>query len=146
MTYPDLIDRLEKAEGGDQDLSLAVNLALEGGEAVTYTANYIMEPRWAIRRQSANHVGGFAKEPNYPVTESLDAALALAERVLPGWLWDVTTITTAIGGIRKPLAVVMDPDGDNDDIRTYGSAATPALALCIAILKARASSEGEGEK
>ena len=73
--------------------------------------------------------------------KSLDAALALAERVLPGWLWQVTTITTAIGGIRKPFAVVMNPDDDNDDIRTFGEATTPALALCIAILKARATQE-----
>lgn len=69
---------------------------------------------------------------------SLDAALALAERVLPGWLWDVTTITTAVGGLRKPLASVVRPDQqEGEEIKTWGYASTPALALVIAIIRAK---------
>lgn len=134
----DLIKRLEAAEAGDQDLSLEVNIALEGGEPVGKTANYVMEPYWAIRRPNPAYVGGFENGPNYPVTTSLDAALALAERVLPGWLWDVTTITTAVGGLRKPLASVVRPDQpEGEEIKTWGYASAPALALCIAILRAK---------
>jgi hypothetical protein len=74
---------------------------------------------------------------------SLDASLALAEKVLPGWLWDVTTITTAFGDLRKPLASVVRPDQpEGEEIKTWGYASTPALALCIAILRAK---QGEGE-
>lgn len=59
---------------------------------------------------------------------SVDAALALAERVLPGWVWDVTSTGTSW----------IMPASD-DDRHFMASAATPALALCIAILRARAT-------
>ena len=60
-------------------------------------------------------------------TTSLDRALALAERVLPGWGWSA-------GGSRgEHYARIDTPDG-RDFEESY--AATPALALCLAILKA----------
>lgn len=137
-----LIERLEAAEAGDGDLSLDVNIALEGGVALPRVANYTMEPYWAIRRPSANHLGGFENGPNWPVTTSLDAALALAERVLiEPYPW--------VGKNRgSPLVaawsceLVMGDDFRAPAIET--DAATPALALCIAILKAKAQGEGNG--
>lgn len=145
-----LIARLEAAEVGDQDLSLEVNVALEGGEPVGKMANYVMEPYWAIRRPNPAYVGGFENGPNYPVTTSLDAALALAERVLPG--------CCVLVGDYKGLANHTRWNGEGDARATKGwcslspddaassnhrvHAHTPALALCIAVLKAK---QGEGE-
>ncbi|WP_447910535.1 hypothetical protein [Brevundimonas bullata] len=70
-----------------------------------------------------------------PYTTSLDAALALAERVLPGWRAQMLQHT---GYWRAHLAA---PDGRLDDDKT-GRASEAPLALCIAILKAKAQGEG----
>lgn len=60
------------------------------------------------------------------LTSSIDAAVQLCERVLPGWIWDVTSTGTSW---------VMTP-GDSDE-HFAASAATPAIALCAAILRAK---------
>lgn len=121
----DLIKRLEAVEVGGPALNVAVARAFGW---------YVPERLYAgWHDPEGNHVG---LPPNF--TTSLDAALALAERVLEGWLWDVTTITTAVGGLRKPLAAVVRPDQPaGEEIKTWGYASTPALALCIAILRAK---------
>lgn len=132
-----LIARLEAAEVGSRELDAAVYDQLfprltRDGKAVAGFPG-----RWPF------HPGSAHDEEVLPVTTSLDAALALAERVLPGWLWDVTTITTAVGGLRKPLASVVRPDQpEGEEIKTWGYGSTPALALVIAILRAK---QGEGE-
>lgn len=134
-----IIARLEAAEVGDQDLSLEVNLALEGGEPVGRTANYVMEPYWAIRRPNPAYVGGFENGPNYPVSTSLDAALALVERVLSGWRWSVQQL-----GPNYEASLTI-PNGTfllSSDTEVYAISKNPALALCTAILKAK---QGEGE-
>lgn len=71
---------------------------------------------------------------------SLDAALALAERVLPGWTW------IADGG-GKSLAtgvVIGEGEGDDPDPAFTGKARTPAIAMCIAILKAISANAQDG--
>ena len=142
---PGLIERLEAAGEGSRELDALLWLRFnrphyQGGvEALEMRTWYDGRGHLILETDAGEEVADTLGIS--PVTTSLDAALALAERVLPGWLWQVTTITTAIGGIRKPFAVVMNPDDDNDDIRTFGEATTPALALCIAILKARATQE-----
>lgn len=80
---------------------------------------------------------------------SLDAALALVERVLPGWHWSLSSID-CIGphGIPEKAVAEMGPLNWSDDPRVpppeniIAGASTPALALCIALL--RAHREGEG--
>jgi hypothetical protein len=71
----------------------------------------------------------------WPVTTSVDAALALIEKRLPGWSPSIVKV------LHEPvwMGEVVSPDLDEDDISEVGadgSAATPALALCIAILNA----------
>ena len=134
QTITSLIEKLEGAEVGDEDLSLEVNLALEGGEAVPKTSNYTMEPCWAIRRPNENYVGGFENGPNYPVTQSLDAALALAERVNPRFGWQIeydSCVSVNYAWVSETLYL----DGPQFHLR--GRAATPALAICAAILRAQ---------
>ena len=62
-------------------------------------------------------------------TASIDAALALVERVLPGWHW-----------IRKsPLSMTVYQDPKDEKawaVHFDGAGATPALSLLAAILKA----------
>lgn len=136
-----IIARLEAAEVGGDELSARAMqvLVVPNGRVEQSRINgawciYVGDQLWQER--------GWWRPDGWPVTTSLDAALALAERVLPGWLWDVTTITTAVGGLRKPLASVVRPDQtEGEEIKTWGYGATPALALCIAILRAK---QGEG--
>lgn len=118
----DLIARLESAEAGSRELDARVCAA-------------------------------FCKEPGtyeiFPVTTSLDAALALRARVLSGWWTDVHVWPPR--PVKYPIRteIILD-DEDASAIATlsychpkippvevgWGDAATPALALCIAILKA----------
>ena len=68
------------------------------------------------------------------LTSSLDAAVALCERVLPGWSWECR----ASGTGDKGQATVWNPSkapGYNEEQRAY-NCATPAIALLIAILTA----------
>ena len=85
---------------------------------------------------------GHAPSSALRVTQSLDAALALAERVLA---------EQAIGGRPGRLHDFAQHFNGRWEAKTYrvsdGSshqsvAATPALALCIAIIKAKAQGEG----
>nr|WP_312293787.1 hypothetical protein [Brevundimonas diminuta] len=73
---------------------------------------------------------------------SLDAAIGLAEAALPGWpCWGVATdIPGRIGAVLAK---------SNRDEGVMGYAATPALALCIATLRAKLdgyAAEGEVNK
>jgi hypothetical protein len=104
----DLIKRLEEAEEGSRELD--ISLAME-----------------------TTHPYGFDSEREidaYPhPTTSIDDALALAERVLPGWCWMIERHKngTATAGLHEWNAYC-----EADQF----TANTPALALCIAILKA----------
>lgn len=72
---------------------------------------------------------------------SLDAALALAERVLPGWAWEIR-LDESGATIQAAPVWWMEGLAAPDEGGVSCSAATPALALCIAILRAK---QGEGE-
>lgn len=111
----ELIARLEAAKEGSRELDILVALA-------------------------TTHIYGFDSEEEiagYPsVTTSLDASLALSERVLERWAWEIrvdesgATVQAAPGWWMEGLAAP-DEGGVSCD------AATPALALCIAVLRAK---------
>jgi len=107
-----LIARLEAAEAGGRELDYEIRDALN-------------DPHWNIRVPA-------------DWTTSLDAALALAERVLPGWQ---ITLSTK-GGEMPPWVQIYPLPLEEDNYLDPEFAATPALALCIAILKAKAQGEG----
>lgn len=111
--HTDLIRRLEEAEAGSRRLDVAVHDALFPPRADGYQMpdGTVLPPSWGR---------GF-DDP--PYTTSLDAALALVERVLPGA--EVIAISrTRTGGWGS---------GVNGHV---AYAATPALALVIATLRA----------
>lgn len=72
---------------------------------------------------------GHAASSALRVTASLDAALALAERVLPGW----RKFVEVVGDGRGSACVFLAHEAID---RPWFHAPTPALALCIAILRA----------
>jgi hypothetical protein len=104
----DLIKRLEEAKAGSADLDREVHFAL----------GLVKRPR-----------PGFSV--NVPVvTTSLDAALALAERLFPG-------AEVYVGRQEGQWDADCEPVGcDRSAMFVDHKGATPALALCIAILKA----------
>ena len=71
----------------------------------------------------------FSAVPKY--TSSIDAAVSLAERVLPGWMRSMTT------GIGHTAAYVRDKSIlDPSKIEGEGYHATAAIALVLATLRA----------
>lgn len=65
-------------------------------------------------------------------TASLDAVLALAEKVTPGWYWYVNSSNRAL-----------TRDTKLGGISGYAEATTPALALLFAVLNALVARAGE---
>lgn len=122
-----LIARLEAAEVGNRELDCEIARAMGWG-----VHNARRNGLWVVpfgEYDTCDPEAVFALG-NY--TTSLDAALALAERVLPGWqigMW--TTKQNAVGSVLRA-------DGGAFD----ATSSTPALALVIAILRAK---QGEGE-
>ena len=80
-----LLSRLQGLTAPDREVDAEIDTTLFGGETVWKQANGTMEMYPASRRASKTHIGGFANEHVPPVTASLDATVALCERVLPGF-------------------------------------------------------------
>ena len=123
----ELIARLEAAEGADRALDREIGLRIDGWyETVDSHGECLM----VNGDRFPDHPG--SEYPSF--TESLDAALALAERKGFGDCFDIQIRpgTARVSRFADGRAVWMvTPD-----------CATPALALCIAILKAKAQGEG----
>jgi hypothetical protein len=127
----DLIKRLEEAEAGSRklDVLIAVEIDLTDARndlsARRSLAIYGLET--FASRASAYNNAWQTFLPAY--TTSLDAALALAERVIS----QRGPIELSICGSAQAVIHHNDPCG-NPLAMVYGN--TPALALCIAVLKA----------
>ena len=121
-----LIDRLSKLEGPDREVDAAIWM-------------HLIEKPGINDKIDRDMVGRY---PSY--TASIDAAIALAEIVLPGWKWRVGRTELFPNG----WAYVHKYDPSNCD-RTDeaacadGKAATPAIALLIALLRAKEASHGQ---
>lgn len=119
-----LIKRLEKAEAGsrelDRDLAKLIDRS-EWDKCANWASMPCGAPPDAIDRDALRWL------PTY--TTSLDAALALAERVLPGC--EPGFMLEQRLPQRSIWAAWVRPYPEDSSF-----AATPALALCIAILRA----------
>lgn len=127
---PGLIERLEAAGEGSRELDWEVDIASG------YVPKSYVEIGGTYESWRAHTLGA---------TRSLDAALALAERVLPGFKIAVVKDDGPEDGPKFRWSAqvarysLSGPVGRGD--WWFGVSDTPALALCIAILKARATQE-----
>ena len=154
----DLITKLEEAGEGSRALDgliYAVEQDLSQIESTTFVLDINGTEHFQFRHPTKVHPGGPAAlyVPGYKVPEyttSIDAALALAERVLPGWFPAVEPRffidgevvrwkTTLIRPLWDQYNPVTDEWFDRIENRT---ASTPALALCAAILRASEQERG----
>lgn len=131
-----LIARLEAAEVGGDELSARAMqmLIVPNGRVEQSHINgawciYVGDRLWQER--------GWWRPDGWPVTTSLDAAIALAERVLPGWRIGLNSDHDRAPMWSAQVKQRGEPWRPIGDLAT-----TPALALCIAILRAK---QGEGE-
>lgn len=123
----DLIKALEGAEGGSRELDADIYEALGfevkrraewlGGRRFTRAYAFLRDSRW----EAMGHL-----------TTSVDDAMRLIRRPGDWWRIDQT-------GARQFQAVISSKGESN-----HAFCATPALALCAALLRARQSTEGEG--
>ncbi|WP_313031798.1 hypothetical protein [Brucella sp.] len=139
----DLITRLSKLTGPRYTMDVAIALATD------------FWPKDRIQNIVYNEDGDpwvyFTDGPDLPLppayTASVDAAIALAERVLPGWGWEIASNTSHIKNCLNPeygnpvgkhphWAVVA-----NQSSRKFVDGATPAIALLIALLRAKEASK-----
>lgn len=111
MEASELIERLEKATGPDREIDLDLMVLGFGGPRETYLSD-------ELGRLEFGH--------HWKFTASLDAALALVERVLPGTEWAVSTLYG-----RNHAEVNMNAE---EPVTAIG--ATLPIALCLALLKA----------
>lgn len=133
-----LIDRLSQLDGPDREVDSEIAVHLLGYTRVNRMEKWPeAKPIWDFYEgEPLNSNGVFI--PKY--TSSVDAAIALAERVLPGWtiarlgqddskLWNAE--------LRQGYLTAFDRV-------TLGGAPNGAIALCIALLRAKdASRHGE---
>lgn len=132
-----LVEKLEAAEAGSREFDGLVEVAIRD---VFASRSGLKQEHWAKwRSNAAGFVSdGYTTYASDPVTTSLDAALALAERVCPDHDWSVGCLPVS-------------DDADYEEHHHFGAllysrytkpydalghGATPALALCIAICRA----------
>lgn len=127
-----LIARLEAAEVGSRELDGAIHDVLCDDKFRNCIAGLSDEQGGMWMYEFEGHAPSSALR----VTQSLDAALALAERVLPEVFWEMSC--RAIINGQKQYGVTLWPEDMEAGVEgAHGHAPTPALALVIAILRAK---------
>lgn len=133
-----LASRCEQLTEPDRELDAKIAVALFGGEIIWKTANWTMDPYPVRRVQNLAYIGGYQNAAIPAYTASMDAAVTLlpAEQprnLRPGtWWWMLETWPD------ECRASVHYENGDPAVLEESAKAATPALALCAAALRARA--------
>lgn len=135
--YIELIARLEALTGPDREVDARINCALLA-PVKAYVEQSPFNGEWCIYD---GEYGGRPRLFQFPrdlqnirlasITGSLDAAVALCERVLPGWRYIICPI---FAEVKHPEKMMLD---------RYGHGANPAIALLIATLKALDAKENE---
>lgn len=143
--YRELRERLEAASGPDREIDVWMHavLGFDTPRVDIYFPEGTLQHWW---KQSHLRFGGAGTrdplrlirpftDPIHEVptyTSSLDAALALVERKLPGWGWQVHSKSDSPHN--DCFAFLGEDVADGPAYRAY--AKTPALALCLALLRA----------
>jgi hypothetical protein len=147
----DLAERCEQATGPDRELDMLIDCALKGIEVVYPTEGHPMTPGrggrieakgtfellgWIDPGKVNRNFSPYGGRDRYPAyTASLDAAMTLVPEG-----WRVGSMgETVIEGDDPWNARLLEKRFDGRAKSAQGDAATPALALCAAALRARAA-------
>lgn len=124
-----LLERVEKASGPDREVDLLIVELFPESPAADIVVGRVR--RWIDARQPHQYSANAFNAGQLPYTASLDAALALVERVLPGSVSDVLHEARAAVGRKHALHIrFWKPDVDGP------YAAALARAVLAALLKA----------
>lgn len=135
QTITSLIEKLEGAEGPSLVLDGEIWCAVNGYTFVMW------DGAGCVYRRASD--GGISHEQASrirPFSASLDAALALAERVLPGWEFGTYINRPDVNGRRFTKIEAhrwQDVSPEYAFACASSKAATPALAVCAAVLRAQ---------
>lgn len=138
MTHDELLKRLREATGEDRELDGLIEQALGILPSDAY---------WSVHNVYGDVVEHWVSGPygayNYhspeELTASLDAAIALVEKMLPGANW---RIQFRDGTYKSSAIISREHPTKHFDVWVDRQGATPALALLIALLEAL-SAKGE---
>lgn len=144
MTIEALIEKLSAVEEGSRELDGLIAQAF--GLMPTFA-------RWESRDEYSmlsgesiwvsGHYGDYKFYDPEPYTASLDAAVALVEQKLPNCSWGIESEQYYDNGTIRPRYVARIRAQGSPRLHVVASFATPALALCLALLRALAL-KGEG--
>lgn len=142
--HDELVARLEAAEAGSRELDGAVWYAVFEPD-VEHGSLHVEQTEQGPREVLTCELGSKWADDVGPYTTSLDAALALAERVLPGWSWTLHSPRDPVAPTDngRPWFSIQnraDLPRPNEG-RFSGVGATPALCVCISILRATGASQ-----
>lgn len=129
MTRAELIARLEAASEGSRELDVLIADAI-GIPKRKMQFSHRGQPRWGWNHDSHGGVDEWFRDPP-ALSRSLDAAMALVPK---GWSWKL--IHEPVDGLYR-VVIRHAPALANVAPAFVVSAATPALALVIAALRAR---------
>lgn len=127
----ELLARVESANGGDRKLDWDIADVFELVPAhsvrdVGFNYDWFRRPSewclWKANDSEGRNVSSWGPDR---VTSSIDAAVALCERVLPGWHWSASDIGST----------VQCREGEMQGFASWRR--QTAIALCIAILRAK---------
>lgn len=134
----DLIAKLEAASEGSRELDILIACAV-GDYEIRESECDGMSELWHITQPYAWLVGSEFQWHKFDgpfYTTSIDAALTL---VPEGMAWSIDSGYVVNSYAGRPIAQLIFRDGETGNQSTIdGVGNTPALAICIAALKARA--------
>ena len=122
-----ILDRLRSAETGSRELDFHVYAESNNSELIGH---------WRMTRRENPSDWLDLDEPSWPnsgvppYTASIDAALALVDKMLPGWDWEVGRYH------RLTFQAVLWERGYRDKTQILGHGASPALAIVTALFTA----------
>lgn len=151
MTIGEIIEKLKNADGPDRWLDAKVDAAMRVGTAKMRNGGYEWAwdnfPVWSHHKRAAGMCG--VQHDNGDVgliwdslefTASVDAAIVLVERVLPGWrIENLSEWESPVLRSRGKWMCDLVTPGDFFSRKNVkcSHAPSPAIALCIALLKAK---------
>lgn len=156
MTLAELKARVDEAEEGSRELDALIWAAMEGLKVTYEGPDEGHSEVWAEGLANTYHLG-YRDDGQHtkhftpvlqvdPVSTSVDAALALIEAKLPGYMViNLCEWEHEVQRARGPWMAQLKPRGTQGDLRFLAfsctHARTPALALCSALLAALIAKE-----